>query len=200
MRDSPAPPKTRRDRLFEAAEAKHVPLRAILVTVAVVALAYVAGKLVYRLRDVILLMVVAGFIALVVNPVVLAAQRWVVRRRGPAVSIVTLLGLLVFAGLALAFGYPLANAITHLADGLPKYISQAQHGQGWIGHLVTRYHVQSWVQKNAPKLVSFGQGLAKPALSLGKGALSLLLSLVTIFILALLLLLERPRIRPACWA
>ncbi len=195
MRDSPAPPKTRRDRLFEAAEAKHVPLRAILVTVAVVALAYVAGKLVYRLRDVILLMVVAGFIALVVNPVVLAAQRWVVRRRGPAVSIVTLLGLLVFAGLALAFGYPLANAITHLADGLPKYISQAQHGQGWIGHLVTRYHVQSWVQKNAPKLVSFGQGLAKPALSLGKGALSLLLSLVTIFILALLLLLEGPKMR-----
>jgi predicted PurR-regulated permease PerM len=195
MRDSPAPPKTRRDRLFEAAEARHVPLRAILVTVAMVALAYVAGKLVYRLRDVILLMVVAGFIALVVNPVVLAVQRWVVPRRGPAVSIVTLLGLLVFAGLALAFGYPLANAITHLAHDLPTYISQAQHGQGWIGHLVTRYHVQSWVQKNAPKLVSFGQGLAKPALSLGKGALSLLISLLTIFILALLLLLEGPKMR-----
>jgi predicted PurR-regulated permease PerM len=195
MRDNPAPPKTRRDRLFEAAEAKHVSLRAILVTVAVVALAYVAGKLVYRLRDVILLMVVAGFIALVVNPVVLAVQRWVVPRRGPAVSIVTLLGLLVFAGLALAFGYPLANAITHLAHDLPTYISQAQHGQGWIGHLVTRYHVQSWVQKNAPKLVSFGQGLAKPALSLGKGALSLLISLLTIFILALLLLLEGPKMR-----
>ncbi|MDX6333596.1 MAG: hypothetical protein QOG05_936 [Streptosporangiaceae bacterium] len=195
MRDSPAPPKTRRDRLFEAAEAKHVPLRAILVTVAVVALAYVAGKLVYRLRDVILLMVVAGFIALVVNPVVLAVQRWVVRRRGPAVSIVTLLGLLVFAGLALAFGYPLANAITHLADGLPTYISQAQHGQGWIGHLVTRYHVQTWVNKNAPKLVSFGQGLAKPALSLGKGAATLLFQLFTIFILVLLLLLEGPKMR-----
>src|SRR5204863_8726930 len=55
--------------------------------------------------------------------------------------------------------------------------------------------VQAWVQHNAPKLVSFGQGLAKPALSLGKGAISLLISLVTIFILVLLLLLEGPKIR-----
>jgi predicted PurR-regulated permease PerM len=103
--------------------------------------------------------------------------------------------MLVFAGLAVAFGYPLANGITHLANNLPKYVSQAEHGKGWIGHLVTKYHVQSWVQKNAPKLVSFGQSLAKPALSLGKGALSLLISLLTIFVLSLLLLLEGPKMR-----
>ena len=194
--DSP-PPKTRRERLFEAAEARHVPLRAILVSVAVVALTYVAGKLIFRLRDVILLMVVAGFIAVLLNPVVLAVQRWLVHRRGPAVAIVTIIGMLAFAGLAVAFGYPLANGIAHLARDLPTYVSQAQHGRGWIGHLVRRYHVQTWVQKNAPKLVTFGQSLAKPALSLGKGALSLLLSLFTIFILALLLMLEGPKMRAA---
>jgi predicted PurR-regulated permease PerM len=48
---------------------------------------------------------------------------------------------------------------------------------------------------NAPKLINLGQGLAKPALSLGQGALSLLLSLFTIFILVLLLLLQAPKIR-----
>jgi predicted PurR-regulated permease PerM len=94
-----------------------------------------------------------------------------------------------------AFGYPLANAITHLAHVLPSYVSRAEHGRGWIGHLVRRYHVQTWVQHNAPKLLSFGQGLAKPALSLGKGAISLLISLVTIFVLVLLLLLEGPKMR-----
>ena len=192
--DSP-PPVSRRARLWGAAEARHIPLRAILVTVAVVALAYVAGKLIYRLRDVLLLMVAAGFIALILNPVVVAVQRWVVRRRGLAVTVVTLLTLLVFAGLAVAFGYPLANGITHLAQNLPSYVSQAEHGKGWIGHLVSKYHVQAWVQKNAPKLVTLGQGLAKPALSLGKGALSLLISLLTIFVLVLLLLLEGPKMR-----
>ena len=195
MQDDTPPPKTRRERLWEAAEARHVPLRAILTAVAVVALTYVAGKVVYRLRDVILLMVVAGFLALILNPLVLAVQRWGIRRRGLAVTVVTIWGLLVFAGLALLFGYPLVNAITHLAHTLPDYVSKAQHGRGWIGHLVRRYHVEAWVSKNAPKLTSFGQSLAKPALTLGKGAFSLLISLLTIFILVLLLLLEGPKLR-----
>jgi predicted PurR-regulated permease PerM len=186
---------TRRARLWQTAEANHVPLRAILVTVAVVVLTYLAGKLVYRLRDVLLLIVVAGFVALILNPVVLAVQHWAVRRRGWAVTVVTLLALLVFAGLAVAFGYPLANAITHLADKLPGYVTSAEHGQGWIGHLVRKYHVTKWVQSNAPKLISFGQGLAKPALTLGKGALSLVISMLTIFILVLLLLLEGAKMR-----
>jgi predicted PurR-regulated permease PerM len=191
------PPATRRARLWKTAEANHVPLRAILVAVAVVVATYLAGKLVYRLRDVILLIVVAGFVALILNPLVLAVQRWVVRRRGWAVTVVTLLALLAFAGLALAFGYPLANGITHLADRLPGYVSSAEHGTGWIGHLVRKYHVQKWVVSNAPKLVSFGQGLAKPALTLGKGALSLVISMLTIFILVLLLLLEGAKMRKA---
>src|SRR5215469_919480 len=99
VHDELPPPRTRRDRLWEAAEARHIPLRAILVSVAVVALAYLAGKLVYRLRDVILLMVVAGFLALILNPVVLAVQRAGIRRRGWAVAVVTVLGLIVFFGL-----------------------------------------------------------------------------------------------------
>jgi predicted PurR-regulated permease PerM len=195
MQDDTPPPKTRRERLWEAAEARHIPLRAILATVGVVAVAYVAGKVVYRLRDVILLMVVAGFLALILNPLVLVVQRWGVRRRGLAVTVVTIWGLLVFAGLALAFGYPLVNGVTHLAHILPDYVSKAQNGKGWIGHLVRRYHVEAWVSKNAPKIASFGQGLAKPALTLGKGALSLLISLLTIFVLVLLLLLEGPKLR-----
>ena len=189
------PPDTRRARLWTAAESRNVPLRAILVTVAVVAAAYLAGKLIYRLRDVILLMVVAGFVALILNPLVLAMQRLGVRRRGLAVSLVTLLGLLAFGALALVFGYPLVNGITGVARDLPSYVSQAEHGKGWIGHLVRRYHVQAWVQSNAPKLAGFGQSLAKPALTLGKGALSLLVALGTIFVLVLLLLLEGPKLR-----
>jgi predicted PurR-regulated permease PerM len=188
-------PQTRRERLWRGAAARGIPLPTILTTVAVVAAAYFTGKLVYRLRDVILLLVVSGFVALLLNPLVVALQRWRTRRRGLAVAIVTFWGLVVFIGLAAAFGYPLANGITHLAHGLPAYVSDAQHGRGWIGHLVNRYHVQNWVRTNAPKLVGLGQGLAKPALSLGKGAFSLVLSLITIFALILLLLLEGPRMR-----
>jgi predicted PurR-regulated permease PerM len=173
---------------------RNVPLRAILVTVGVVVLAYLAGKIIDRLRGVILLLVVAGFIALLLNPLVVTLQRRV-RRRGIAVAAVTMLAVLAFAGLAVAFGYPLVNGISHLADNLPTYVSNAQHGEGWIGRVVTKYHLQTWVETNAPKLAGYGRDLAHPALSLGKGAVSLAFSLFTIFVLVVLVLLEAPKLR-----
>ena len=171
-----------------------MPLRAIVVAVAVVVLAYLAGKIIDRLRGVILLLVVAGFIALLLNPLVVTLQRRL-RRRGLAVAVVTLLAVCAFAGLAVAFGYPLVNGISHLADNLPTYVTRAQHGEGWIGRIVTKYHLQAWVVKNAPKLAGYGRDLAHPALSLGKGAVSLVFSLFTIFVLVVLVLLEAPKLR-----
>jgi len=189
------PPRSRFERLLRAADRRHVPLLTILVTVGVVAATYLAGKLIYRIKDIILLIVVAGFIALLLNPIVVLVQRRLFPRRGLAVAIVTLLATLVFIGLAVAFGYPLVNGITHLANALPNYVANAQHGRGWIGHLVTRYHIQSWVQRNTPKLVAYAQSLSKPALSIGAGALSLIIELLTIFFLVLLLLIEAPKMR-----
>ena len=107
-----------------------MPLRAILVTVAVVAVAYLAGELIYRLRDVILLMVVAGFVTVILNPIVIGVQRLGIRRRGYALTIVTLLALAAFAGLAVVFGYPLANGTTHLARGLPSYVNAGRARPG----------------------------------------------------------------------
>jgi predicted PurR-regulated permease PerM len=195
MSDDPTPPESRRARLWKAAQARGIPLRTILVTVAVVALAFGLAKLIYRLRDVVLLIVVAGFVALLLNPLVVALQRWKIRRRGWAVAVVTLWAVLVFLGLTLAFGLPLVTGLTHLIESLPAYVNKAEHGKGWIGHLVRKYHVQHWIQANTPKLLGYSKNLAAPALSVGKGALSLSLSLLTIFILTTLLLLEGPKLR-----
>ncbi len=190
-------PGGRLSRLWKAADRRNVPLRTIVTAVGVVAVTYLAGKLLYRIRDIVLVVLVAGFIAVLLNPLVVLLQRHVFPRRGAAVAIVTLLALLAFIGLAVAFGYPLVNGITHLADALPSYVAKAEHGRGWIGHLVSKYHIQSWVQRNAPKLASYGQALSKPALSIGAGALSLVIEIFTIFILVLLLLLEAPKMRLA---
>jgi predicted PurR-regulated permease PerM len=192
---SSARPDGRLARLWKAADERHVPLRTIVVTVAVVAATYLAGKLIYRLRDIVLLILVAGFLAVLLNPIVVYLQQRWVPRRGAAVAIVTFWAVLVFIGLAIAFGYPLVKGITHLADRLPSYVASAQHGKGWIGHIVRRYHIQTWVQRNAPKLVGYAQSLSKPALTLGKGAVSLVIELATIFVLVLLLLLEGPKMR-----
>jgi predicted PurR-regulated permease PerM len=192
--DSPEP-GGRRARMWKAARARDIPLQTILTTVGVVLAVYLAANLIFRLRDVILLIVAAGFIAVLLNPLVAALQTWHIKRRGWAVFLVVLVALVIFVGLAFAFGYPIANGIAHVASALPAYVSSAEHGRGWIGHLVRRYHVQAWVLHNEPKLVDFGKSLAKPALSVGKGALSLMIALLTIFVLVVLMLLQGPKIR-----
>jgi predicted PurR-regulated permease PerM len=132
---------------------------------------------------------------LILNPLVVALQRWHIRRRGWAVAIVAVWTVLVFAGLLAAFGYPLAQGLTHFSQRLPSYVQNAEHGRGWIGHLVHRSHLQAWVARNASKLQSLGLTLAKPALTVGKGAASLLATLGTIFVLIVLFLLEGPKMR-----
>jgi predicted PurR-regulated permease PerM len=190
-----SPLRYRMRRLWRGADTRGVPLRTIIAAVVVVAVAYLGALLVYRLRTVFLLFLVAGFIALLLNPAVTLLQRTVVRRRGLAVLLVTIIALLAFGGLLTAFGYPLVNGVTSLADKLPSYVASAQSGKGWIGHLVTKYHVQNWVQANAPKLATYAQEVTKPVLNIGKGAASVLIELFTIFVLVLLLLLEGPRLR-----
>jgi len=185
----------RHGRLRDAAAKRGVPLATILVTVAVVVLTYLAGKLAYRIRDVLLMIAVAGFLSLILNPLVVALQRWRIRRRGWAVAFVAAWIVGVFIGLLAAFGYPLAHGVTHFSHGLPAYVQAAEHGRGWIGHLVTRFHLQAWVTRNAPKLQNLGTALAKPALSAGKGAVAVLATLGTIFALIVLFLLEGPKIR-----
>jgi predicted PurR-regulated permease PerM len=185
----------RHRRLRDAAAKRGVPLATILTTVAVVVLVYLAGKVAYRIRDVLLMIAIAGFISLLLNPAVVALQRWGARRRGWAVALVTAWTVIVFTGLLAAFGYPLAHGVTHFSQRLPSYVQAAEHGRGWIGHLVTRFHLEAWVTRNAPKLQTLGLTLAKPALTAGKGAASLLATLGTIFALIVIFQLEGPRMR-----
>ncbi len=185
----------RSSRIFRRADASSVPLRTIITSVVVVIGALVGVLLLYRLRLVLLLMLVGGFVALLLNPAVEFVQRHGIRRRGGAVALVAAASIVVFVGLAILFGYPLVNSMTRLANALPTYVHKAQTGQGWIGHLLRRYHVSHWVTDNASKLVSLAQGLSRPALALGRGAVSALVALVTVFTFVVLVLFEAPRLR-----
>ena len=193
---APVRPASRMDGVRAVAAARGVPLATILTTCGVVVAIYLAGKLAYRMRDVLLMIAVAGFIALILNPIVVGTQRYV-RRRGAAVAIVLGLATCAFIALAFLFGSPLVSGLDHLSHRLPVLVRDASAGHGWVGQLVRRFHLQHWVAENAPKLQTLGTSLAKPALNFGKGAASVLGTLLTIFALALLLLLEGPKMRVA---
>lgn len=192
------PDAPRRDRLFAAASAKGVPLRTILAVDAVVILTWVLYRLLGRLREILLWIFIAAFIALVLNPVVNFLQRHRFRR-GTAIGVVFAGAVVAFIGLLGLFGYPLVNSLTHVARSLPTMVQEVQRGHGWLAHTLQRFHLLSWVQRNAPKLESAAHNLSKPALAegtnLGKAVFSTILSLTTIGFLSLFMLLEAPNLR-----
>jgi predicted PurR-regulated permease PerM len=188
-------PETRRRAMLRTADLNSVPVLSILFAIFAVVAVYISGQVIYHLRDLLMLGLIGGFIALILNPMVVALQHWRVKRRGGAVAIVTLVALVIFLGLAVLFGYPLINGITHFAHALPGYVHRAQEGKGTIGRLFRKYHVERWVKRNSSHLTSLATGLGKPALALGKGAASALLALVAVFSFVVLLLIEAPKIR-----
>jgi predicted PurR-regulated permease PerM len=192
------PDATRRERLFAAASGRGVPLRTILTVDLVVIVTWVLYRLVGRLREVILWVLIAAFISLVLNPAVVALQRHRFRR-GAAVGVVFAVAVGVFAGLLALFGYPLVNSLTHVAERLPTMVDQVQRGHGWLAHTLQRFGLLKWVQTNAPRLKDAAHNLGKPALSvgtnLGRAVFSTILALTTIAFLSLFMLLEAPLLR-----
>ncbi len=192
------PEAPRRERMFAAASAKGVPLRTILTVDAVVIVTWVLYRLMGRLREVILWILIASFIALVLNPAVAFLQRHRFRR-GAAVAVVFASAVLVFAGLLGLFGYPLVNSLSHVAERLPTMVNQVQRGHGWLAHTLKRIGLLAWVQKNSPRLKAYADNLGKPALSIGadlsKAVISTIVALTTIAFLSLFMLLEAPALR-----
>jgi predicted PurR-regulated permease PerM len=188
----------RRERLFAAASAKGVNLRTILAVDAVVIATWVIYRLIGRLKEIILWILIAAFVALVLNPGVSFLQRHRVRR-GVAVLIVYAVGVVVFFGLLGLFGYPLVNSVTHVATQLPTMVKDVEKGHGWLAHTLQHFGLLKWVQKNAPKLETAARNLGKPALSegahLGSAVFSTMLALFTIGFLSLFIQLEAPRLR-----
>ncbi len=192
------PDAPRRDRLFAAFSKKGVPLRTILTVDAVVIVTWVLYRLIGRLREVILWILIAAFISLVLNPAVVALQRWRMKRTS-AVCLVFAAAVLAFIGLLVLFGYPLVNSLTHFAEQLPHMITDLKKGHGSLAHLLDRVHLLSWVQRNAPRIQTAAHNLGKPALSvgtnLGKAVFSTILALTTIGFLSLFMLIEAPALR-----
>ena len=196
----PGAAASRQRRFFKKFDDWGVPIRTILTIDVVVIVTWTAYRTLGRLRELILWVLIAAFVALVLNPAVGFLQRHHFRR-APAIGVVFIAAVLVFAGLLGLFGYPLVNSLTHLGERLPTMVKQVEKGHGSLSHTLQRLHLLTWVQKNAPKLQSAAHSLSKPALSVGtnlaKAVFSTLLAFTTIGFLSLFMLLEAPAIRRA---
>jgi predicted PurR-regulated permease PerM len=165
-----------------------------LAVLALWSLAKVAGP-------VLLLFIVAGLIALILNPAVAFLQR---RRlpRGLAVLAVFLAFFLALAGIGFLVANPISNQVRTFTNNLPHLVTEANeqiaslqkelNKHGLHVHLVKQGKTalqtfQEKIAKSASKLASFGGGLLTEAASA-------IFDLVLVFVLSVYMLLYGERI------
>jgi len=155
-------------------------------------LAVLGGFALYTVRNELVLLLVAAFIAIGLDP----AVRWLVRRglsRPVAVAVIAVIALGLFAGFVAAAFPPLAREAGELAQSGPRYARELQDQHNTLGRLNAKYHASERIQQALQNglTVKTAGGL----LSAGTAVLSFTFQLVVTLVLVVYFLADLPRIK-----
>jgi len=148
------------------------------------------------LREVLISLGLATFIAVGLDPAVRFLCKWT--PRWAAVVIVALGAVGVFAGFLAAAIPPLSNQITQFAHHLPGYLNDIRKHNGFLGHLDERYHIISTVQKKVTS-GSITSTLANSALGVGKFVARTTSETIITIVLTIYILGALPRIKKTAY-
>jgi predicted PurR-regulated permease PerM len=156
-----------------------------------VAVTYGLAELIIRARGVLILIGLALFIAVGLEPLV----GWLTRRRVPrwvAVIMILLAAAAIGAAFIAAAIPPLSAQVAALAKHLPGYLHALQNHNSELGKLNTKFHVQ----KDLTNLVrTKGIALIGGVLGAGKLVLSAAGSVLVVAVLTIYFLAGMPRIK-----
>jgi predicted PurR-regulated permease PerM len=153
-----------------------------------VALAFALCYLVVAAGQVLVLLGLAFFIAVGLNPAVV----WLYRHglpRWASVVVVIAAALGLFVGFLVAAVPVLVTQATHLADHIPHYLHVLSNKHNELGKLNAKYHIVRSIQKLLKGTASFST-----AVGVGKVVLDLVASVVVVVIVAIYLLADLPRV------
>ncbi|MGH8861895.1 MAG: AI-2E family transporter [Jatrophihabitantaceae bacterium] len=163
------------------------------VTTAGVLVAVVFGLAVREAASVLVLLLIAAFLAVGLNPIVEFAIRRGIRR-GWAVLGVALLVIGVLAAIVTVVGGVLRNQVVTLINDLPSLIEDLRHHKT-IAHLDSKYHILSTIEqkvKNPDFLTDSFGGVFNVGLSVLTGvATTVIVFVLTLYFLAALPTLKR---------
>jgi predicted PurR-regulated permease PerM len=156
-----------------------------------VAVTYGLVEVFIRARVVLVLIGLALFIAVGLDPVV----GWLVRHRVPRwAAVVTVIActLAVVAAFLAAAIPPLTAQATALAHEIPHYLRDLQNRNSQLGKLNARYHIQ---QRLTKLVTSRGGSLAGGVLGAGALVLGAASAILTVLVLSIYFLAGLPRIK-----
>jgi predicted PurR-regulated permease PerM len=173
-------------------ERQPVPVRTIVVTIALVLATFLSLYLVVKLAHIEALLIVAAFFAVVFTPPVNFVRRHLHLSRGLSTTLVFLVALAVFGALLYAFIRPLVDQGKQFSDNFPTYLTDARAGRGPLGGVVKRYDLDQKFQDNKQKIIDAAKKAGGGAVSVANKLFQGILSLVTVLVLAILMVLYGP--------
>ncbi|MGO9898538.1 MAG: AI-2E family transporter [Solirubrobacteraceae bacterium] len=138
--------------------------------------------------SILLVLVLAGVIAIILNPLVKQLER--VLPRGLAIVAVYIGAMAAFIGVGILLSNPVSTQINHFADNVPHYVTEANHDldnlQSWLNRNGIRIQVkqqgqtalqtlQKRVEKSSGSIVSFTKDLLDEVVTI---SIDLVLTLV----------------------
>jgi predicted PurR-regulated permease PerM len=156
-----------------------------------VAVTYLLYQLLLAARSVLLLIGVAWFLAIGLDPGV----RWLTRHRLPrwaGVTIVSVSVLALVGGFFAAAIPPLVEQATQFAHRLPGYLRQVQDHSSLIGRMNDEFHLQ---QRLESALRGESSAMVGGLVGAGKVVFGVVASTATVAVLTLYFLADLPRIR-----
>lgn len=142
-----------------------------------VAVAYVIARGIGDITSVLIIIGLALFIAIGLNPVLAFLVRHGLSR-GLAVALVTFGFVLVVVGFVLAAVPPVSHEVHSLVTNYPRYKADLASGKGWAGSLVAKLHLTSYFNGKSKLHLSVAGGV------LGAGKVLLSLGVATISVVA----------------
>jgi predicted PurR-regulated permease PerM len=164
--------------------------RAFVATLGVAVAALLADSVIIA-RQVLILILIAAFLAVGLDP----AVRWLVRRglhRGLAVLVITLAALGFFGGFVAAIAPPIASQSTSLVKHAPDYVQRLDKNPT-IHRLDNRYHFVKSLKARAKKGVSINA--LGGIFGVSKAILGIVASTLTVMILTIYFLANMPGIK-----
>ncbi len=186
------PPRVGRLRIVPT-EPRPVPVKTIMATIGLVLATLVGLYVIVLLARVEAWLVVAAFVAVVLNQPVEYLRRAFHLPRGLSVTVVYLVGILLVAGMLYAFIRPLVDQVRQFANGgFQTYVADARAGKGPIGRLVKDYDLDKKLDENKQAIEDWATSSGSGALDVARGVANGLLALVTILVLSILMILYGP--------
>ena len=169
-------------------------LRTVLSLLAIIIGVALTLEVIWIARHVLTWVVISVFLALALNPLVGWLQQRGLKRRGAAAAVAYLLAIVFIVAIGFTFVPTLVSQVNDFVQKLPDYSHDVTHGQGRLGFLETKYHIQERIQKavregGATKVL----GLSGVALSVAKGVITIVVAAVTIIFMTFFMILEGPQ-------